>query len=116
APQKQMDHLVTVFLELAPIHPDVDLWIWGEGELRPALQRQIREAGLDHRVFLPGRTDSPWTEMANSEMLVLTSAYEGFPNVMLEAMALGLACIAYDCPSGPRELSEQGRAAVLIPP
>src|SRR5690606_2940558 len=96
-------------------HPDVDLWIWGEGELRDELERQVRDAGLNGRVFLPGRTDSPWAEMAGSEMLVLASAYEGFPNVMLEAMALGLPCVAYDCPSGPRELSQDGRAAVLVP-
>lgn len=113
--QKQMDHLVGVFGELAPAHPDVDLWIWGEGERQAELERQVRDAGLAHRVFLPGRTDAPWAEMAASEMLVLSSAYEGFPNVMLEAMALGLPCVAYDCPSGPRELSEQGEAAVLVP-
>lgn len=115
SPQKQMDHLVDAFRELAPAHPDVDLWIWGEGPLRPELERQVRDAGLEHRVFLPGRTDSPWSEMAHSEMLVMTSANEGFPNVMLEAMALGLPCVAYDCPSGPRELSEHGEAAVLVP-
>jgi len=116
SPQKQMDHLISVFAELAPAHPDVDLWIWGEGKLRPDLEHQIREAGLEDRIFLPGRTDSPWAEMVRSEMLILTSAYEGFPNVMLEAMALGLPCIAYDCNSGPRDLSEDGKTAQLIPP
>lgn len=115
SPQKQIDHLVGVFAALAPEHPDVDLWIWGEGELKAELEQQVRETGMEQRVFLPGRTDTPWAEMAGSEMLVLTSAYEGFPNVMLEAMALGLPCVAYDCPSGPRELSEQGQAAVLVP-
>lgn len=115
APQKQMDHLVGAFEALAPENPDVDLWIWGEGELKSQLERQVRESGLEQRVFLPGRTDTPWAEMAGSEMLVLVSAYEGFPNVMLEAMALGLPCVAYDCPSGPRELSEEGQAAILVP-
>lgn len=115
SPQKQMDHVIAAFAAVAPRHPDVDLWIWGEGELRDELERQVRDAGLNGRVFLPGRTDSPWAEMAGSEMLVLASAYEGFPNVMLEAMALGLPCVAYDCPSGPRELSQDGRAAVLVP-
>lgn len=112
--QKQLHHLIAAFAELAPGHPDVDLWIWGEGELGPDLQQRARDAGLEHRVFLPGRTDNPWEEMALGEMLVLTSSYEGFPNVMLEAMALGLPCIAYDCPSGPRELSENGQVAVLV--
>lgn len=116
SPQKQMDHLISVFAELAAEHPDVDLWIWGEGRLRPNLEHQAREAGLEDRIFLPGRTDTPWTEMVRGEMLILTSAYEGFPNVMLEAMALGLPCIAYDCNSGPRDLSENGRTAQLVPP
>jgi len=115
SPQKQMDHLVGAFEALASEHPDVDLWIWGEGELKSELERQVREAGLEQRIFLPGRTSTPWAEMAGSEMLVLVSAYEGFPNVMLEAMALGLPCVAYDCPSGPRELSDEGKAAVLVP-
>lgn len=116
SPQKQMDHIIDVFAELAPEHPDLDLWIWGEGRLRPHLERQVREVGLEGRIFLPGRTDSPWSEMIKGEMLILASAYEGFPNVMLEAMALGLPCVAYDCNSGPRDLSEDGHAACLVPP
>lgn len=113
--EKRMDHLIEAFASLATQHPDVDLWIWGEGSLRGQLERQVHAAGLADRVFLPGSTDTPWQEMARGELFVLSSAFEGFPNVMLEAMALGLPCIAYDCPSGPRELSEDGQAAVLVP-
>src|SRR5690606_15623735 len=78
-------------------------------------EAQVRAAGLESRVRLPGRTDTPWPEMVAADIFVLTSAYEGFPNVMLEAMALGVPCVTYDCPSGPRELSEDGRVAVLVP-
>jgi glycosyltransferase involved in cell wall biosynthesis len=115
AEQKQWGQLIEVFSGIAARHPDVDLWIWGEGSLRERLQRQVADSGLNGRVLLPGRTDSPWQEMAAGEILVLTSAYEGFPNVLLEAMALGLPCVSYDCPSGPREMTEDGRVAALVP-
>lgn len=114
--EKQFDHLVAVFASLAGDYPGLDLWIWGEGPLRSELERQAQAAGIADRVFLPGRTASPWEEMARGEILALTSAHEGFPNVMLEAMAIGLPCVAYDCRSGPRELSEEGQVALLVPP
>jgi glycosyltransferase involved in cell wall biosynthesis len=115
SPEKQFNQLIDVYAGLAGAHPDVDLWIWGEGPLRRELEGQVDRLGLRGRVFLPGRTESPWAEMARGEIVVLTSAYEGFPNVMLEAMAIGLPCVAYDCPSGPRELSRDGQVARLVP-
>lgn len=113
--EKQLDQLVDVFAVLAPRYPDLDLWMWGEGESRESLEKQIGRKGLAARVFLPGRTQAPWSEMLAGDVFVLTSACEGFPNVLLEAMALGLPCVSYDCPSGPREISEDGRVAVLVP-
>src|SRR3546814_12562559 len=77
------------------------------------LIQQIQETGLANRISLPGRTEQPWQEMVKADIFVLTSQVEGFPNVLLEAMALGRACVTVDCPSGPRELSQDeiGRAA-----
>src|SRR5690606_41698225 len=74
--QKQLDHLVAAFASLAPAYPDLDLWIWGEGELRGSLEAQVRAAGLESRVRRPGRTDTPWPEMVAADIFVLTSAYE----------------------------------------
>ena len=114
--QKQFDHLIDAFAMLAGTFPALELWIWGEGPLRAELEQRAADYGLRARVFLPGTTDAPWQEILAGDVVAMTSSYEGFPNVMLEAMALGVPCVAYDCPSGPRDLSEDGRFAVLVPP
>src|SRR3546814_15876181 len=79
------------------------------------LIQQIQETGLANRISLPGRTEQPWQEMVKADIFVLTSQVEGFPNVLLEAMALGRACVPVDCPSAPRELSQDGTDALLTP-
>ncbi|AUL46070.1 O-antigen biosynthesis glycosyltransferase [Bordetella trematum] len=114
-PDKQFDLLIDVFADLAARHPDWDLWIWGEGPQREALQARIDGLGLASRVSLPGRTDAPWEALSQASAFVLCSAVEGFPNVLLEAMSLGLPCVAFDCPSGPREMSRGGQDALLVP-
>jgi GalNAc-alpha-(1->4)-GalNAc-alpha-(1->3)-diNAcBac-PP-undecaprenol alpha-1,4-N-acetyl-D-galactosaminyltransferase len=91
------------------------LEIWGNGPLRAELQGGIDALGMTGRIRLCGPTEEPWVVLAAAQIFVLTSQYEGFPNAMLEAMAVGLPCIAFDCPSGPRELSDEGRAAIIVP-
>ena len=114
-PSKQFDILIQMFAALMLDHPDWDLVIWGDGPLRTALQQQIDDAGLGERIALGGRTDQPWQVLARADLFVMTSRVEGFPNVLLEAMALGRACVAFDCPSGPREMTENGKYALLVP-
>ncbi|WP_269496976.1 glycosyltransferase family 4 protein [Castellaniella sp. S9] len=114
-PVKRFEALVEVFAGLAPRHPDWDLVIWGDGPRREACLRRVAELGLEGRILLPGRSETPWRELLGAHGFVLSSAVEGFPNAMLEAMALGLPCVAADCPSGPRELSRDGRDAALVP-
>ncbi len=91
------------------------LQIWGEGPLRTQLQAEIDAVGLTGRIQLCGQTEEPWAALAAAQIFVMTSQYEGFPNAMLEAMALGLPCIAFDCPTGPSELADEGRTAVIVP-
>lgn len=114
-PAKQFDVLIDAFATLAAEFPQWRLTIWGDGPQRDALQAQIKTLGLERRVRLAGRTPQPWDALSSADMFVMTSRVEGFPNVLLEAMALGLPCIALDCPSGPAELSRDGRDAVLVP-
>lgn len=114
-PIKRFNVLIHAFAALASDYPDWDLTIWGEGPLRNELMQQIQETGLSSRIVLPGRTQEPWAELGRADVFVMTSQVEGFPNVLLEAMALGRACVTVDCPSGPREMTQDGKFALLTP-
>ena len=111
---KRFEMLIDVFARLAPDVPDWDLTIWGEGPLLHQLQEKVRTLGMQDRIHLPGKTDQPWDAISGADAFVMTSEVEGFPNVLLESMALGLPCVTMDCPSGPAELSRDGRDAILV--
>jgi GalNAc-alpha-(1->4)-GalNAc-alpha-(1->3)-diNAcBac-PP-undecaprenol alpha-1,4-N-acetyl-D-galactosaminyltransferase len=113
--QKQIDVLIKVFASLSTSLANWSLRIVGEGPLRPLLQSQIIKLGLEGRIELSGRTTNINDEFSEADAFVLTSKYEGFPNALLEAMAAGLPCVTFDCPSGPRELSLDGSVALLVP-
>lgn len=113
--EKQINRLIDAFADIAPAFSDWDLHIWGDGPHRPMLAQRIEQHGLQARVRLKGVTKSPWETMAGADAFVMTSKYEGFPNALLEAMGVGLPCVAFDCPSGPREISRNGMDALLVP-
>lgn len=116
AREKRFDRLIEAYARLAKRFPDWELWIWGDGPLRAELLELAERQGVGARVHLAGVTNELWAEMAKADLFVLTSDFEGFPNALLESMAIGLPCVATDCPSGPRELSANGLDAVLVPP
>ncbi|WP_438317029.1 glycosyltransferase [Candidatus Caldatribacterium sp. SIUC1] len=91
------------------------LMILGEGEERPNLEILVRKLGLEGEVALPGFVENPYKYMKRAAVFVLSSRWEGFGNVLVEAMALGTPVVATDCPSGPAEILEDGKWGRLVP-
>lgn len=114
-PKKGFDLLIPAFAKIADRHPDWDLEIVGEGPLRNSLARSIAKHGLDDRIAMPGFNRQVRDAMGRADLFVLPSLNEGFPNSLLEAMAEGMACISFDCETGPRELITHGENGWLVP-
>lgn len=93
----------------------VRLMILGEGRERTALEGLVRELRLSDAVLLPGFVDNPAAYMARAGVFVLSSTYEGFGNVVVEALACGCRVVSTDCPYGPAEILDGGRYGALVP-
>jgi len=114
--QKGFDLLVRAFASIAALFPDWDLVILGEGPERDMLQSQIHAAGMAERISLPGRAGNVGQWYEASDLYVLSSRVEGLSNTLLESMASGLAAVAFDCETGPREVVRDGIDGVLVRP
>lgn len=102
--QKNHKMLIRAFAAIADRFSD-NLIVYGEGELRGELESLIAELHMEKRIFLPGITNNLSKEIASAKLFVLSSDYEGMPNALMEAMAMGIPCISTDCPcGGPRIL------------
>lgn len=112
--QKDFPTLISAFAALRARRP-ARLLIIGDGGWRDRLERQVRELGLADDVDLPGFQSNPYPFLANASVFALSSRWEGSPNVLTEAMALGTPVVATDCPSGPREVLADGRFGPLVP-
>lgn len=112
--QKNYPLLLRGFALTSKIFP-CRLVILGEGPDRVPLERLIAELGLEHKVLLAGFQQNPFAWIAKAAVFALSSLYEGFPMVLVEAMALGIPVVSTDCPSGPAELITQDVNGLLIP-
>lgn len=112
--QKDFESLIRAFARVRT-EWDCRLVILGEGELRPELEQLVRELNVQDSVELPGFVDNPFSWMSRVELFVFSSAWEGFGNVLVEAMACGTPVVSTDCPSGPSEILEEGKWGALVP-
>lgn len=112
--QKGFDTLIRAFARLRARRP-CRLLILGEGHLRDSLQRLATELGVSDDLAMPGFDPRPYPAVARAALFVLASRWEGSPNALTEALALGTPVVSTDCPSGPREILDGGRVAPLVP-
>lgn len=114
-PDKGFDLLVEAFSLCHHHYPDWQLHIAGIGREQPKLEKMIQELGLTQKVRLLGETDQPQELYAKAKIYVLSSRVEGFPNVLIEAMANGLPVTSFDCNSGPADIVDNEVNGLLVP-
>lgn len=112
--QKGFDTLIDAFSKVKNKH-DTRLIIFGNGSLRDSLQEKIKSAGLVNAIALAGYTNSPLLQMQAAKAFVLSSRFEGFGLVLVEALWTGTRIISSDCNYGPREILEDGKYGTLVP-
>ena len=112
--QKNQKILVSAMAKVHKTYPDVKCRIYGEGNLRTALQTQINELGLQEVVTLEGNVKDIHARLSQCGIFALTSNFEGLSNALIEAMQVGLACITTDYP-GARELITDGENGLVVP-
>jgi glycosyltransferase involved in cell wall biosynthesis len=107
--------LIDAFSRIANKYPEWNLVIHGYGDYLEVYKKQIKEYSLEKRIFLPGVTKDAYAEMSQGDIFVIPSFFEGFPNTLMEAMASGLPCIAFDFEYGARELISNNENGIIVP-
>ena len=113
--QKGFDLLLQAFSAIKDAYPDWVLIILGEGDMRGELVDMAREMGIAEKVYLPGNVGNVGEWYSAADVYVLASRFEGFPNTLVESMAYGVATIATDCETGPREIVSHQIDGVIVP-
>lgn len=114
-PQKNFQSLIRIWRRVTELHPDWILEIWGTGALKNDLEEQIERTGLQGKVQLKGYTHELLTKMREASIFCLSSKFEGFGLVLVEAMSVGLPVVSYMCPCGPKDIVTEGKDGFLIP-
>lgn len=112
--QKNQIMLLKAFKKVKEKYPKVDLVILGQGSLKEELNQQVRDLKLEESVHFLGFSDNPYYYLKNSDIFVLSSRYEGFPHVLLEAMSLKVPIISTNCPTGPKDILKNGKYGYLV--
>jgi glycosyltransferase involved in cell wall biosynthesis len=116
ARQKGYDRLIHTWSTVVERHPDWHLRICGDGPDEEKLKRLIANRGLEEHVTLAGPAKDLGAEMARASIFALSSRWEGLPLTLLEAMSVGMAVVAFDCPTGPRAVVRDHENGLLIRP
>ena len=112
--QKDFPTLLRAFAKVRAVRP-ARLIVLGEGEDEQTLRQMAEDLGIAADVDFPGHVDNPFAYYRRASVFVLSSIWEGLPNVLIEAMACGCPVISTDCPSGPGEILDGGRFGTLVP-
>ena len=113
--RQSFDRLLRAWAMLAPDHPDWSVEIFGGGVEHDALEARVQRFGLGRSVRLRGHSPKLMEELTRASLFTMTSRKEGFPMVLLEAMSVGLPVVAYDCPTGPRDIVSDGVDGYVVP-
>lgn len=111
--QKNQKMLISAFSKIASKTSE-NLYIYGEGPLEKELRKYINDLGMNDRIFLPGIVTDVKNVLSSAKLFVLSSKYEGMPNSLMEAMAVGVPCISSDCPCGGPRMLLNGELNVLL--
>ena len=113
--QKGFDYLIEAWSLIAYKYPDWRIDIFGHGEDEKKLNKMIKEYNVCNSIRIHKPTDKIYNEYMNSSFYVLSSRFEGFALVIIEALSCGLPCVSFDCPNGPAEIIRSGENGLLVP-
>ncbi len=114
-PQKNFSFLIKSFVKVKKEFNNASLVILGDGPLKNQLFSLAKELKVEKDVHFLGFVDNPYKYLKNSDVFVLSSLYEGFGNVIVEALAVGTPVVATHCPGGPHEILQNGKFGILVP-